>query len=84
VVVDLDLSCAASDEWYLSNQTQPRRDQPWYHLLVDSAVHTTYAAEENLEPDPDGGQITHPLLGMYFLAYDGGSYVRNERPWGSA
>jgi heat shock protein HspQ len=81
VVVDYDLTCAASDEWYRSNQTQPVRDQPWYHLLVDRAAHTTYAAEENLESDPSGLEISHPLLRHFFEAFEQGSYVRNDRPW---
>ena len=62
VVVDLDTTCTAPDAWYQSKSTQPRRDQPWYHVLVHQSAHTTYAAEENLEPDsrPDG--IDHPLI----------------------
>ena len=27
--------------------------------------------------------VDRSRIGLYFLAYDGGSYVRNERPWGS-
>lgn len=35
VVVDRDEFCEADDEWYSKNQTQPDRDQPWYHVLVE-------------------------------------------------
>lgn len=83
VVVDFDTSCTAADEWYQSNATQPRRDQPWYHVLVHQSAHTTYAAEENLEPDPRPDGIEHPLLDAFFDAFQDGSYVRNDRPWGS-
>ena len=82
VVVDLDPACTAPDSWYRSNKTQPRKDQPWYHVLVDQSPHTTYAAEENLEPDFSSEQITHPLLPAFFSAFKDGSYVRNDRPWG--
>ena len=83
VVVASDLSCAAPDEWYLTNQTQPSRDQPWYHVLVDKASHTTYAAEENLVPDDSGEEITHQLIDQFFDAFQDGYYVRNDRQWGS-
>ena len=84
VVVDLDLECTAPDDWYSSNQTQPGRDQPWYHVLVDRSVQTTYAAEENLVHDPGGAEIVHPLVEHFFDRFEDGRYVRNERPWGSA
>jgi len=82
VVVERDLSCAAPDAWYGSNQTQPERDQPWYHVLVHGTGQTTYAAQQNLEGDPSGGEIAHPLLPHYFSAFSDGRYVRNERPFG--
>lgn len=81
VVVDLDPGCAADEEWYQGNQTQPRRDQPWYHVLVHGSGHTTYAAEENLAPDPTREPVAHPLLATFFSAFTGDGYVRNDRPW---
>jgi len=83
VVVASDLSCAAPEDWYRTNQTQPRRDQPWYHVLVDRALHTTYAAEENLMPDDSGEEITHQLLARFFDSFQNGHYVRNNRQWES-
>ncbi|MFQ5845905.1 MAG: heat shock protein HspQ, partial [Planctomycetota bacterium] len=47
VVAGLDPECRAGDEWYQGNLTQPDRRQPWYHVLVHGAQHTTYVAEEN-------------------------------------
>ncbi len=49
VVVDSDLTCKADEAWYQSNQTQPDRNQPWYHVLVDGTSNTTYAAQTSLE-----------------------------------
>ena len=81
VVVDLDPSCAAPAEWYGSNQTQPDRDQPWYHVLVHGSTQTTYAAQENLAGDPNGGEIAHPWLPLFFSAFSEGRYLRNDRPF---
>jgi len=81
VVVDFDMSCKADDRWYQSNQTQPPRDQPWYHLLVDGSAMTTYAAQSNLEPDDRDAAIAHPLVGHFFEGFHQGRYERNDRPW---
>jgi heat shock protein HspQ len=83
VVVALDEECRAPDEWYLRNQTQPRRDQPWYHVLVHGSGQTTYAAEENLELEHEPSPIVHPLLDRFFDGFADGGYVRNDRPWGT-
>jgi heat shock protein HspQ len=81
VVVDFDAVCEASDEWYRSNQTQPDRNQPWYHVLVHGAAITTYAAQTSLEEDPSGLPVEHPLVDQFFSEFTGERYVRNERPW---
>lgn len=81
VVVDVDSECRAEENWYRSNKTQPRRDQAWYHVLVDGSMHATYAAEENLLPDPSGEPVTHPLLNRFFRAFRDGWYERNDEPW---
>lgn len=75
VIVDVDPTCQADEAWYRSNQTQPNRNQPWYHVLVDGGDFTTYVAEENLEPDPGGGPISHPLIPHFFREFRDGQYV---------
>jgi len=55
-------------------RSRPPRDEPWYHVLVHDAQHTTYVAERNLEPDPGDEPVRHPLLGEYFEAYEAGRY----------
>lgn len=82
VVVDFDPYCTAPEDWYQSNQTQPVREQPWYHVLVNESVITTYAAETSLDPDPSGEEIQHPLIEAFFNGFEGGRYLRNDRPWG--
>ena len=84
VVVEVDQECRASTGWYAANQTQPIRDQPWYHVLVHDAHHSTYAAEDNLVSDESTAAVLHPLVPLYFGAFSDGRYVRNERPWGQA
>ena len=54
VIVDFDPSCKAPDHWYQSNQTQPDRNQAWYHVLVDGNQQVTYVAESNLSYDQSG------------------------------
>ena len=81
VVVGSDPDCQAIDEWYYANCTQPNRYQHWYHVLVDRRKHTTYVAEENLEPDPLGLPVSHPMLEVFFTRFEKGRYERNETPW---
>ena len=81
VVVERDNGCKADDAWYAKNMTQPDRDQPWYHILVDETSTCTYAASENLVADPSGQPTTHPLLHHFFGAFKEGRYLRNDTPW---
>lgn len=81
VIVANDPECRADQAWYQSNLTQPRRDQPWYHVLVDEATHVTYVAQENLELDRQGGPVRHPLVDQFFSAFGNGRHVRNDTPW---
>ena len=80
VVVDVDPVFSGTDEWYEAMaRSRPPRDRPWYHVLVHGAAHTTYVAERHLEPDPDGGQVEHPLLGRFFSRFENGRYAGDRR-----
>ncbi|WP_428388577.1 heat shock protein HspQ [Mucisphaera sp.] len=81
VVVDFDLQCKANDLWYENNQTQPDRDQPWYHILVDGSEINTYAAQSSLLPDTNNQPIQHELINHFFDPFENGRYTRNETPW---
>jgi heat shock protein HspQ len=81
VVVEYDLHCQAADDWYVSNQTQPDRNQPWYHVLVHNSAVNTYAAETSLMPDDTHEPIIHPLVDFFFSKFNGSHYVRNDEPW---
>ena len=85
VVVECDTSCQADEHWYQSNQTQPERDQGWYHVLVHGTGSCTYAAASSLERDTSGEPVHHPLVDLFFDGFVGGRHLRNKRPWpGSA
>ena len=81
VVVDRHDFCQADEEWYSKNQTQPDRDQPWYHVLVHGTSNCTYAASESLVADASGLPIEHPLLPHFFSEFKKGIYIRNDEPW---
>lgn len=81
VIVDVDVHCRADPAWYMSNQTQPSRNQPWYHVLVDQSHTVTYPAEENLILDTSGLPVDHPLVGFFFTEMRNGRYLRNQEPW---
>ena len=79
VVFDIDPEFMLSDEWYDTvAKSRPPKDEPWYHVLVDNASHTTYVAEQNLCESTDYQQINHPLLGTYFKSYIDNQYVARK------
>ena len=81
VIVDFDLECRADEQWYQSNQSQPDRGQPWYHVLVHDTDGTTYAAEENLREDASGKSVAHPLIARFFNGFVAGRHIRNDQQW---
>ncbi len=81
VVVDIDETCQASDEWYQRNQTQPDRDQPWYHVLVDGSDQSYYPAQTSLEADVSAEEVRNPYVSEFFSDFLDGRYIRNDCPW---
>ncbi len=80
VVFDVDPVFSGSDEWYDQvARSQPRKDKPWYHVLVDQADHTTYVAEQNLAPADEPQPISHALVDHYFNEFDGERYISRRR-----
>ncbi len=79
VVVDVDATFAGTEEWYdAMARSRPPKDEPWYHVLVHGAEHSTYVAERNLEPDPTGEPIAHPVLDHFFDELHDGVYVSHR------
>ncbi len=83
LIIDFDSTFQADDGWYKANQTQPDKNQPWYHVLVDGQHHVTYVAQSNLLPDPSKEPVIHPMLNLFFSGHDEATnlYLRNEVPW---
>ena len=80
VIIDVDAVFTGSEAWYRQMaHSQPPKDRPWYHVLVDGASHQTYVAERNLEADPNPGPVTHPGIDEYFSDFDGHTYLPRER-----
>ena len=79
-IYDVDPQFALSDDWYDQvARSQPPKDAPWYHVLVDGGSHTTYVAERNLAPDLSGAPVDNPLIGAYLGAFEGGRYAPGQR-----
>ena len=75
-VYDVDPNFQGEDEWYEAvAATRPPKDKPWYHVLVDGSDQTTYVAERNLENEPSGEPIRHPLVEEVFSSFEDGAYV---------
>ena len=83
VIVHTDMHFQGNETWYLSNQTQPSKEQPWYFVLVDGNQQVTYVAEENLNHDYSGNSVVHPMLNLFFSGFNNelNRYIRNGVPW---
>lgn len=80
VIVDVDPTFQSSEEWYEAvARSRPPKDEPWYHVLVHGAAHTTYVAEKNLERDESVEPISHPMLDQFFSRFEKGRYVGGDR-----
>ena len=76
VVIGVDRQFDGTDRWYeRMARSKPPRDQPWYHVLVNEAVHQTYVAERNLELDETSDPVEHPWVHIYFDEIREGRYV---------
>ena len=80
VIFDVDASFQLTDSWYESMaRSRPPKNEPWYHVLVHGATHTTYVAEQNLERDEAVRPVLHPLMAQLFATFENGRYVRHVR-----
>jgi len=80
VIVDVDPQFQGGDTWYeRATRTDPPKDRPWYHVLVDGANYATYVAERNLEATDDHAPIKHRELALHFDHMENGQYVRRNK-----
>jgi heat shock protein HspQ len=80
VIFDVDPEFQGSEEWYAQMaRSRPPKDEPWYHVLVHNAMHTTYVAERNLELDTNGDPIRNPMIDELFDGFEAGRYLIRRR-----
>ena len=69
VIVHTDPKFKGAQIWYLSNQTQPQKEQSWFFVLVTGSQQVTYVAEENLNHYHPRNTVVHPMLTLFFSGY---------------
>lgn len=75
VIFDVDAEYTGTQEWYEKvAKSKPPKDKPWYHILVDGQLMTTYVAEKHLDNDISDAPITHPLTEDFFDSFEDGAY----------
>lgn len=78
VIFDVDPAFSNTDEWYeaIPEESRPRKDQPFYHLLAenDDSFYVAYVSEQNLVLDTSGHPLEHPDLHELFGDFREGSY----------
>lgn len=78
VVFDVDPEFGNTDEWWeaIPEESRPRKDQPFYHLLAENetSYYHAYVSEQNLLPDETGDPVEHPQVGELFGDLEGGQY----------
>jgi len=80
VIFDIDPIFQSSDEWYEQvARSRPPKNKPWYHVLVHTAKHATYVAEQNLDLEENPKVIQHPLINSLFSKFDGKQYHLKSR-----
>ena len=79
VIFGVDPEFSLTEEWYEQvAKSRPPKNRPWYQVMVDGAVNTTYVAERHLRVSDDLTQIDNPYLGEYFSGFDGKKYLPTQ------
>ena len=83
VVFDVDPTFSNSEEWYdsIPEDSRPKREQPFYHLLAetDESYYVAYVSEQNLMADYSGEPVDHPDLQGMFGPFEDGAYPRQAQ-----
>ncbi len=78
VVFDVDAIFSNTDEWYaaIPEDSRPKKDQPFYHLLAENEhnFYVAYVSEQNLIADYSGRPVDHPDLPDLFGDFEDGIY----------
>ncbi len=79
VIFDVDPCFMGTEEWYQEvARSCPPKDDPWYHVLVNSKELETYVAERNIEGTDKFREIHHPYIDYYFLGHDNQQYLTRQ------
>jgi len=78
VVFDVDPQFSNTEEWYqaIPEDSRPRKEQPFYHLLAenDQSYYVAYVSEQYLVADYSGEPVEHPDLADLFGDFRDGAY----------
>ena len=78
VIFDVDPVFANSEEWYeaIPEAIRPSKDQPFYHLLAETAEtnYVAYVSQQNLVTDDSEEPVEHPAIPTMFDRLEGGRY----------
>lgn len=78
VVFDVDAMFSNTEAWYdaIPEDSRPKKDQPFYHLLAenDESYYVAYVSEQNLVADYSGEPVGHPDLPDLFGDFEDGCY----------
>ena len=79
VIFDVDPTFNNTNEWWelIPEESRPRKDQPFYHLLAENetSYYVAYVSEQNLVRDDLGDPVDHPEVSAMFGALrEGGRY----------
>jgi len=86
VIFDVDPEFANTEEWYdaIPEDSRPRREQPFYHLLAENdqsyyiayvkSYYIAYVSEQNLVADYSGEPVDHPDIPDMFGPFENGFY----------
>ncbi len=78
VVFDVDPEFSNTEEWYQSipEDSRPKKEQPYYHLLAenDQSYYVAYVSEQNLIADYSGEPVHHPDIPDLFGPFEDGAY----------
>ena len=70
VIFDVDPTFNNTNEWWESipEDSRPRKDQPFYHLLAENetSYYVAYVSEQNLVRDDSGEPVDHPEVSEMF------------------
>ncbi len=79
VIADVDAEFGLDEEWYAQMaRSEPPKNAPWYHVLVDGSRQNTYVAERNLTLDDSLQPVNHPAINEYFQGLQDGRYRPRE------